>query len=74
LFLGFQIPSLFGPEFDGVAGYPTIPKSDILEYHRNLRRLDQTLANIEKYIHVAFAALKKEDVVHRMFTMVSECA
>jgi len=29
------------------------------------------LGNIERYIHIAFAALRKEDVVRRMFTMVS---
>ena len=69
LLLSNLIPFL--PDFDGVAGYPTIPENDIQEYHRNLERLDQVLANIEKYIHVAFAALKKEDVVLRMFTMVS---
>jgi hypothetical protein len=57
--------------FDGVAAYPTIPESDIQEYHRNLARLDQVLGNIEKYIHIAFAALKKEDVVQKMFLMVS---
>ncbi|KAH9958566.1 hypothetical protein BC827DRAFT_554469 [Russula dissimulans] len=61
----------FSRDFDGVAGYPTIPESDIQECHRNLERLDQVLANIEKYIHVVFAVLKKEDVVHRMFTMMA---
>ena len=60
-------------EFDGVADNfgATIPESEIQEYRRNLERLDQVLSNIEKYIHIAFAALKKEDVVERMFFMVS---
>lgn len=58
-------------DFDGDAGYPTIPKGEIREHHRDLERLDQALRNIEKYIHIAFAALKKEDVVQRVFTMVS---
>jgi hypothetical protein len=47
------------------------PESDIQEYYRNVERLDQVLVNIEKYIHFAFAVLKKEDVVERMFKMVS---
>ena len=61
-------------EFDGVADNPgpTIPECDIQEYRRNLERLDQVLSNIEKYIHIAFATLKKEDVVKRMFFMVSQ--
>jgi len=58
-------------DFDGVAGYPTIPEGEIQEYNRNLERLDQVLGNIEKYIHIAFAALGKGDMVQRMFTMVS---
>ena len=56
--------------FEGVAGSP-VPDSEIPEYIRNLERLDMVLGNIESYIHVAFAALRKEDVVRRMFTMVS---
>jgi hypothetical protein len=70
-FSGFLTGFQLSADFDGVAGYPTIPESDIQEYHRNLERLDQVLASMEKYIHVAYAALKKEDVVQRMFTMVS---
>ena len=60
-------------EFDGAADNfgATIPESEIQEFRRNLERLDQVLSNIEKYIHIAFAALKKEDVVERMFFMVS---
>ena len=46
-------------DFDGVAGYPTIPEIEIQEYHRNLECLDHVLSNIEKYIHIAFAALGK---------------
>jgi len=42
------------------------------EYRRNLERLDQLLANIETYIHVAFATLKKESVVRRVFSMVRQ--
>jgi hypothetical protein len=49
----------------------SMPESDIQEYQRNLERLDQVLTNIEKYIHFAFAALKKEEVVGRLFKMVS---
>jgi hypothetical protein len=48
-----------------------VAESEVGEYIRNLERLDMVLANIEKYIHIAFAALRKEDVVRRMFTMVS---
>ena len=29
------------------------------------------LENIEEYIYIAFAALRKEDLVQRMFAMVS---
>ncbi len=58
------------PDFDGVAPVSSIPESDIPEYHRNLERLDQVLANIEKYIHLAFAALPKAEVVERLFKMV----
>lgn len=59
------------PDFDGVASGPTVAECDIQEYHRNLDRLDQVLMNIEKYIHVAFAVLNNEDVVQRVFDMVS---
>ncbi|KAH9952434.1 hypothetical protein BC827DRAFT_1387632 [Russula dissimulans] len=55
-----------------LAGYPTIPECDVQDFHRNLVHLDQILANIEKYIHFSFAALRKEVVVRRMFSMVSE--
>jgi hypothetical protein len=58
------------PNFDRVATQ-SIPESDIQEYQRNLERLDQVLVNIEKYIHFAFAALKKGEVVERLFKMVS---
>jgi len=61
----------FSRDFNGVTGYPTIPESDIQEYNRSLECLDQILGNIEKYIHIAFAALGKEDVVQRMFTMMA---
>jgi hypothetical protein len=57
--------------FNGVVDYLPIPESDKQEYYRNLGRLDQVLFNIEKYIHLAFDVMKKEDVVERMFTMVS---
>jgi hypothetical protein len=59
------------PELEGVAGHSSILESDIPEYRRNLDRLDKVLANIEQYIHLAYATLKKEDVVRRMYTMVS---
>jgi hypothetical protein len=59
------------PNFDRVASIQSIPESDIQEYQRNLERLDQVLVNIEKYIHFAFAALKKGEVVERLFNMVS---
>jgi len=58
-------------DFDGVTGYPPIPESETQEYCCNLEHLDQVLANIERYIPIAFAALKKEDVMQRMFHMVS---
>ncbi|KAH9958561.1 hypothetical protein BC827DRAFT_1269411 [Russula dissimulans] len=54
-----------------LAGYPTIPECDVQDFHRNLVHLDQILANIEKYIHFSFAALKKEVVVRRMFSMMA---
>ncbi|KAH9057865.1 hypothetical protein EDB87DRAFT_1628606 [Lactarius vividus] len=60
----------FNHSFDGVAGSP-VPESDISEYTRNLERLDMVLGNIERYIHIAFAALRKEDVVRRMFAMMA---
>jgi hypothetical protein len=65
--IGFRLV----PNFDRVASIQSIPESDIQEYQRNLERLDQVLVNIEKYIHFAFAALKKGEVVERLFKMVS---
>jgi hypothetical protein len=47
-----------------------VAESEIGEYTRNLERLDMVLANIEKYIHIAFAAMRNEDVVRRVFTLV----
>ncbi len=66
--IGFRLV----PSFDRVALIQSIPESDIQEYQRNLERLDQVLVNIEKYIHFAFAsaALKKWEVVDRLFKMV----
>ena len=46
-------------------------ESEIQEYTRNLERLDMVLNNIERYIHIAFPALRGGDVVRRMFSMVS---
>jgi hypothetical protein len=57
--------------FDGVAVYPPVPNSNIQEYSRILERLDRTLANIEAYIHIAYAVLRKEDIVQRLFNLVS---
>ena len=65
--IGFRLV----PSFDRVPLIQSIPESDIQEYQRNLERLDQVLVNIEKYIHFAFAALKKEEIVERLFNMVS---
>jgi hypothetical protein len=65
--IGFRLV----PNFDRVIPVQSIPESDIQEYQRNLERLDQVLVNIEKYIHFAFAALKKGEVVERLFKMVS---
>jgi hypothetical protein len=65
--IGFRLV----PSFDMVTSIQSISESDIQEYQRNLERLDQVLVNIEKYIHFAFAALKKEEVVGRMLSMVS---
>jgi hypothetical protein len=67
----FLISFRLVPNFDRVASIQSIPESDIQEYQRNLERLDQVLVSIEKYIHFAFAALKKGEVVERLFTMVS---
>ncbi|KAH8977691.1 hypothetical protein EDB86DRAFT_2837494 [Lactarius hatsudake] len=60
----------FNHSFDGVAGSP-VPESDIPEYIRKLERLDMVLGNIERYIHIAFAALRREGVVRRMFNMMA---
>ncbi|KAH9068205.1 hypothetical protein EDB83DRAFT_2593334 [Lactarius deliciosus] len=60
----------FHHNFDEVAS-PPVRESEIPEYIRNLERLDMVLSNIERYIHIAFAALRKEDVVRRLFNMVS---
>ncbi|KAI9440238.1 hypothetical protein BJY52DRAFT_131749 [Lactarius psammicola] len=65
-----QRRTAFNRSFEGVAGSP-VPESEIPEYIRNLERLDMVLGNIERYIHIAFAALKKEDVVRRMFAMMA---
>ena len=54
-----------------MASIQSIPESDIHEYRRNLVHFDQVLVNIEKYIHFAFAVLKKGEVVERLFKMVS---
>ena len=45
-------------------------ESESQEYTQNLKRLEEVLRNIEKYIHIAFVALRKEDV-RRMLVMVS---
>jgi hypothetical protein len=65
--IGFRLV----PNFDRVAPIQSIPESDIQEYQRNLERLDQVLVNMERYIHIAFAAMKKGEVVERLFKMVS---
>jgi hypothetical protein len=67
----FLISFRLVPNFDRVVPIQLIPEIDIQEYQRNLERLDQVLINIEKYIHFAFAALKKGEVVERLFRMVS---
>ncbi|KAF8489647.1 hypothetical protein F5888DRAFT_1870119 [Russula emetica] len=59
------------PNFDRMASFQSIPESDTQEYRRNLERLDQVLVNIEKYIHFAFAVLKKGEVVERLFKMMA---
>ena len=46
-------------------------ESEIQEYTRNLESLDMVLSNIERYIHIAFAALRNDGVVRRIFAMVS---
>ena len=68
-----RVPDPFhlAPVFDVATSHALIPESDIPEYYRNVDRLDQVLSNIESYIHFAFAVLKREEVVERMFTMVS---
>ncbi|KAH9012696.1 hypothetical protein EDB85DRAFT_2037195 [Lactarius pseudohatsudake] len=58
----------FHHNFDGVA---PVPESEIPKYIRKLEHLDMVLGNIERYIHIAFAALRKEDVVRRMFNMMA---
>jgi hypothetical protein len=60
-----------GADFDGTAGHSPIRNEDIQEYIRNLQRLDQTLANIETYIHIAYATLRNPDIVRTLFNMVS---
>jgi len=61
----------FRSALDVNINHKAVPDSDVQEYHRNLERLDQVLASIEKYIHIAYAALRKEDVVRRMFEMMA---
>jgi hypothetical protein len=67
----FLISFRLVPNFDRVTHIQSVPESDIQEYQRNLERLDQVLVSIEKYIHFAFAVLKKGEVVQRLFKMVS---
>ncbi|KAH9958560.1 hypothetical protein BC827DRAFT_554296 [Russula dissimulans] len=66
-----QKSMVFRSALDANANHKAVPDSDVQEYHRNLERLDQVLANVEKYIHIAFAALEKGDVVRRMFEMMA---
>jgi hypothetical protein len=68
----FYLPNLISspPGFYRIAG-SSVPESEIQEYTRKLKRLDMLLDNIEEHIHIAFAALGKEDVVRQMFAMVS---
>ena len=71
-----QVPAFIeffflAPDSNGIVSHSPVPESDVPEYRRNLERLDEALCKIEKYIHVAFTILKKEEVVQRMFTMVS---
>ena len=63
-FLSISFPS----GFDGVTSCPV---QDSREYTRNLERLDRVLGHIEKYIHIAFAALKIKDLVRGMLATVS---
>jgi hypothetical protein len=56
-------------ELDGVSGY-SVSESDIPEYRQSLDRLDMVLAHIERYIHIAYATLKRDAFVRRMYTMV----
>jgi hypothetical protein len=68
LFLTFVLVA----EFDGVAvASLSVPESDVAEYGRNLDRLDKVLGSIEQYIHVAYASMKKDDVIRRVYHMVS---
>jgi hypothetical protein len=67
LFQSISFPS----GLDWIAGGSSVAEGEIREYTRNLESLDMVLANIEKYIHIAFAALRKDVVVRRMFAMVS---
>ncbi|KAF8274769.1 hypothetical protein EI94DRAFT_1695884 [Lactarius quietus] len=65
-----QKRTAFNHNFDDVIG-PQVPESEIQEYTRNLEHLDTVLGSIERYMHIAFAALRKEDVVRRMFAMMA---
>jgi hypothetical protein len=69
LFLTFVLVA----EFDGVAVVSvSVPsESDVAEYGRNLDRLDKVLGSIEQYIHIAYASMKKDDVIRRVYHMVS---
>ncbi|KAI9440093.1 hypothetical protein H4582DRAFT_1945019 [Lactarius indigo] len=66
-----QKRSALNRTFKGVADCPPVPDSAIHEYTQNLESLDTMLGNIERYIHIAFAALKDEDVVRELFTMMA---
>ena len=72
LCLPYLICFRLAPDFNGVVDYHPILESDKQEYYSKIEHLDQLLFNIEKYIHLAFAVTKKEDLVERMFTMVSQ--
>jgi hypothetical protein len=66
----FWLGFLLVPDLEEVAGYSVLD-SDLPEYRRNLDRLDKVLSNIEQYVHLVYATLKKEDVASRICTMVS---
>ena len=71
LIIQFNPSNLSHLGFDEIPGYPPVLDDEVQEYNQDLEHLERMLGDIEEYIHIAFASLRKEEVVRRLFTMVS---